>query len=508
MLSISKISMQRKLIIIIAFTLAIGLGFISFFSIRNNIANIKRAEKNNMDLLSTVFEKGIKNAMVTGNAPIVIGWLESILKTDDLVELRDYRRNGVAAFIDNETRNEVNHFLTFEKFPPRKVKKVPQRFNTLFKGEFKQAVDTAEPVGYDEVIDGKPVHTRLLPIVRDNRCILCHGYEDHPVRSILQISVSKVATIEAINNNILWAVISSVVVIVLIGVVMSLLINREVITPISVAISNISDVADSQDKITSQQASSVHEITTTVEELNASSKQVNAKAESLAEQSKQALAVAHEGRKAIDESISEMNSIKKKVGEIAEDVLTLSENTNQIGAIINVVGDIANKTDMLAVNAAIEAAKAAEHGKGFAVVASEVRSLADQSKKAAEKIESLIQEIQNSVNSTVMTTEDGGRRVDAGVTHILQAGATINNAIDTISSTADAANEIAIASRQESLANDQVADAMNQINKGMQASAAATKESLKSIQQLHHLIDRKIKEQQEKEWSDNIQDEN
>ena len=97
MLSISRISMQRKLIMIIAFTLAIGLGFISFFSIKHNIQNIKRAEKNNMDLLSTVFEKGIKNAMVTGNAPIVIGWLESILKTDDLVELRDYRRNGVAA---------------------------------------------------------------------------------------------------------------------------------------------------------------------------------------------------------------------------------------------------------------------------------------------------------------------------------------------------------------------------------------------------------------------------
>jgi len=507
MLSISKISMQRKLIIIIAFTLAIGLGFTSFFSIKNNIANIRRSEKYNMDLLSTVFEKGIKNAMVTGNAPIVIGWLESILKTEELVELRDYRRDGVAAFIDNETRDDVNKFLTFEKFPLRKVKSEPGKFNNAFKDEFNKAVDTARPVSYDEIIDGQPVHTRLLPIVRDNRCILCHGYEDHPVRSILQISVSKVATTEAINHNIMWAVVSSVVVIFLISIVMSLLINREVITPISRAISNISDVADSQDKITSQQASSVHEITTTVEELNASSKQVNAKAESLAEQSKQALSVAHEGRKAIDESISEMNSIKKKVSEIAEDVLTLSENTNQIGAIINVVGDIANKTDMLAVNAAIEAAKAAEHGKGFAVVASEVRSLADQSKKAAEKIESLIQEIQNSVNSTVMTTEEGGKRVDAGVTHILQAGATINNAIETISSTADAANEIAIASRQESLANDQVADAMNQINKGMQASATATRESLRSIQQLHQLIDQKIKEKKSKEWTHEQSDE-
>lgn len=484
--------MQQRLIIIIALTLAVGLGFISFFSIKNNIENIKKAEHNKMDLLSTVFEKGIKNAMVTGNAPIVIGWLESILKTHDLVELRDYRRNGVAAFIDNETRKDVNAFLTFEKFPLRNVKKTPRRFDQNRMREFKEAVDTASPISYDEEINGEPVHTRLLPIVKDERCILCHGYEDHPVRSILQISVSRTAMIEAINHNILWAIISSVVVISLIGIVMNLLINREVIKPIKVAMSKISNSADSQDKITSQQASSVHEVTTTVEQLNASSKQVNAKAESLANQSKEALSVAHAGQQAIDESISEMNSIKKKVSEIAEDVLNLSENTNQIGAIINVVGDIANKTDMLAVNAAIEAAKAADHGKGFAVVASEVRSLADQSKKAAEKIEELILEIQNSVNSTVMTTEEGGKRVDTGVNHILEAGSTINNAIETISATADAANEIAIASRQESLANNQVAEAMSQINKGMQESTAATKESLNSIKQLHRLIDRKI----------------
>jgi len=341
------------------------------------------------------------------------------------------------------------------------------------------------------VIDGEPVHTRLVPILKDQRCVLCHGYEDHPVRSILQISVSKVSALEAIRTNIVWAIISSIIVILLIGIVMSLLINREVIRPITDAILEVSEAADKQNVITSQQASSVHEITTTIEELSASSKQVNAKAESLAGQSQEALSVAHEGRKAIDESIGEMNQIKEKVSEIAEDVLTLSENTNQIGAIINVVGDIANKTDMLAVNAAIEAAKAGEHGKGFAVVASEVRSLADQSKKAASKIETLVQEIQHSVNSTVMTTEEGGKKVDVGVQHILLVGETITNAIETISDTADAANEIAIASRQKSLANNQVAEAMGQINRGMQDSSAATKDALHSIQQLQNLIDRR-----------------
>ncbi len=494
MSSYSKNTMQRKLMLIIVLTLAIGLGCVSFLSIKNDIDNIKNAEKNHMDLLSNVIVEGIKNAMVTGNAPIVINWLDSIKKSNGLLELKDYRRDGLAAFKNNDTRKEVNEWLGGKRFTLRISPEIPTPFDPTRMEAFNQAVNTSEAVSYDEEIDGEPAFTRLVPILKDDRCILCHGYDDHPVRSILQISVSKIATIEAINRDIVRAVISSLLVILVIGFIMSLLINREVIHPITEAVSRISKAAHSQDQITSQQASSVQEITATVEELNASSKQVNTKAESLAAQSQKALFVAHEGQKAIDESISEMNKIKKKVADIAEDVLTLSENTNQIGAIINVVGDIANKTDMLAVNAAIEAAKAAEHGKGFAVVASEVRSLADQSKKAAEKIETLIQEIQNSVNSTVMTTEEGGKKVDIGVTHILQAGSTINTAIETISSTADAANEIAIASRQESLANDQVAEAMGQINRGMQASSAATKESLSSIRALQKRIDRKIQE--------------
>ncbi len=490
----TKTTMQKKLILIIVLTLTVGLGFISFFSIRNNIENIKNAENNNSELLANVIVEGIKNAMVTGNAPIVIGWLEGIKHSNGLIELKDYRRDGVAAFIDNETRKDVNKWLQFEKFPLRTSKKIPEKFDETKMAQFKEAVATERPVSYEEEIDGERVLTRLVPILKDQRCILCHGYEQDPVRSILQISTSKTAMIAAINKNILWAIISSVVVIVLVGIVMSLLINKEVIKPISRAISTISNAAGSQDQITSEQASSVNEITATIEELNASSKQVKAKAESLAKQSNDALSVAYEGQSAIEESISEMNNIKKKVADIAEDVLTLSENTNQIGAIINVVGDIANKTDMLAVNAAIEAAKAAEHGKGFAVVASEVRSLADQSKKAAEKIEALIQEIQNSVNSTVMTTEEGGKKVDLGVKHILQAGATITAAIETIKATADAANEIVISSRQESLANDQVTEAMGQINQGMQESAFATKESVTSIRELQQLIDHKIQE--------------
>lgn len=489
----AKNTVQRQLVLIIALILAIS----SFFSIRNNIESMKKAEKDKIDLLSSAISKGIKVAMVTGNAEIIEDWLDSLRKTEGLKQLRIFRKNGVEAFKDNETIDLVNKYLDDESFSKRTISGTPLKFNENQMENFKKAINNAVEISYEEVIENEPVHTQLIPILKDDRCDICHGYDEHPVRDILQVSVSRTESLRALKNNVLWAVFSAFCVIFVAGIVTSFLIRKEIIKPIIGATLKISKAADNQDKITSQQASAVNEITATVEQLNASSKQVNDKAESLAKQSKESLSVAYQGQKEIDNSIAEMDLIKKNVAEIAEDVLTLSENTNQIGAIISVVEDIANKTDMLAVNAAIEAAKAGEHGKGFAVVASEVRALADQSKKATEKITALIQEIQNSVNSTVMTTEAGGKKVDIGVSHILEAGATINNAIDTIKSTAAAANEIAISSRQESFANDQVAEAMGQINKGMQETSAATKNLLNIIQQLQKLVDKREVHQDE-----------
>lgn len=93
----------------------------------------------------------------------------------------------------------------------------------------------------------------------------------------------------------------------------------------------------------------------------------------------------------------------------------LSEQANQIGSISQFVSDLANQTNMLALNSAVEAVRAGENGKGFSVVANEIRRLADQSQRSAEKIYVLVSEIQSAINSTVMVTEEGTKRVAAGV---------------------------------------------------------------------------------------------
>jgi len=487
-LSFSKLQMQ--LVLTVTFTLIIGFSITTFLSIRNDMKDMEGAEKSRIDLFTSTVSNVIREEMVTGNAENVSNWLINIQNSGSFKQVRLLRTNKIEAFSDNSTVDKVNNYLDSKAFLHKTIKQQEKPIN-INTDMFNKVVQSVSEVSYKESIDGEPVLTRLIPIVRDERCLTCHGYEDNPVRGILQISTSRAELISNIKSNAIKGTIGAVIIIMVISFVMSYLIQKIVIKPIAEVIFKITSAVTQQEQVTSQQASSINQITTTIEELNASSKQVFSKSEFLVQKSKESLSVAQEGQKAIEKSISEMNLMKEKVGTIAEEVLNLSENTNQIGMIINAVEDIANKTDMLALNASIEAAKAGEHGKGFAVVASEVRSLADQSKKATEKISALIQEIQSSVNSTVLATEEGAKKVDAGVSHILEVGSTINNSMHTIQTTTDSANEISIASRQESLANDQVADAMTHVNNGMKETSNAIKELHLIAQNLQELVDRR-----------------
>ena len=116
-------------------------------------------------------------------------------------------------------------------------------------------------------------------------------------------------------------------------------------------------------------------------------------------------------------NIEKMFSIRHKIQTIAELILELSDFVQSISSTIGLVEDIAEQTNLLALNAAVEAARAGEHGKGFAVVASEIRKLADESKQATAKIISLVNDIQQTANSTVLATEEGTKEIESGLSN-------------------------------------------------------------------------------------------
>ncbi len=239
-----------------------------------------------------------------------------------------------------------------------------------------------------------------------------------------------------------------------------------------------------QEKVLAQQAASVNQTTTTIEELGASSRQSAEQAEASSAGAKQALELATYGKETVSQTVEGIESLKGNVMAIADKIMQLSEQTTQVTTVSELVADIANQTNILALNAAVEAARAGEQGKGFAVVAQEVRKLADQSKKSAEKITTLIREVQGAMNSTVMVTDEGMKATNrcAELAHTTaETFATIANAIDAVYLNSQ---QIALSSKQQAVGVQQAISAMNAINLGAQETATSVSQVKAATQQL------------------------
>jgi methyl-accepting chemotaxis protein len=175
----------------------------------------------------------------------------------------------------------------------------------------------------------------------------------------------------------------------------------------------------------SETAAAVSETTATIEEVRQTATLSNQKAKSLIESSHKVSDSAEKGKKSLAEVIKGMEQIDIHMNRISGTVVKLSEQNRRIGEITSTVSDIADQSNLLAVNAAIEAAKAGEHGRGFTVVAQEIRNLADQSKRATLQVKEILNEVNKSVNNAVEATDDAAKRVDAGKVLVMQSGEVI-----------------------------------------------------------------------------------
>ncbi len=166
------------------------------------------------------------------------------------------------------------------------------------------------------------------------------------------------------------------------------------------------------------------------------------------EKTNKSLSFTNNEYSAVKTNIEKMFSIRHKIQTIAELILELSDFVQSISSTVGLVEDIAEQTNLLALNAAVEAARAGEHGKGFAVVASEIRKLADESKQATTKIISLINDIQQTANSTVLATEEGTKEIESGLelAHIISEN--IEKLISSMSEIASNMKEITAKSKQ------------------------------------------------------------
>ena len=189
--------------------------------------------------------------------------------------------------------------------------------------------------------------------------------------------------------------------------------------------------------------------------------------------------IAKEGGKGVEETIEGMNRIAEVVKKSAITVQALGKSSDQIGEIVQVIDDIADQTNLLALNAAIEAARAGEQGRGFAVVADEVRKLAERTTKATKEIAMMIRKIQKDTEAAVLSMNEGTEEVEKGKTLADQAGKSLREIISGAEQVVDLVTQVAAASEEQSRAAEQ-------ISKSVEAISTVTRDSSAGIKQITH----------------------
>lgn len=260
---------------------------------------------------------------------------------------------------------------------------------------------------------------------------------------------------------------------------------NKIVRAIASSSSQIAVTVEQQERIASQQLYAVDRTATTMDELGESSKACAEQAEAAAFGATQALKLTAGGSQAVDNTLKEMATLTKNVAAIQTQILRLSEQTDRIGNISSLVSDLANQTNMLAINAAVEAVRAGESGKGFAVVANEIRKLGDQSKESAIKINALVADIQKAISSTAMVTGDGTKTVENGVKLARKTADSFAGVAEAIDRIVLNSKQIYFTARNQAIAIEDVVEAVNSLNLAAQETASGISQVKLGISQLN-----------------------
>ncbi|MEX2214637.1 MAG: methyl-accepting chemotaxis protein [Phycisphaeraceae bacterium] len=257
--------------------------------------------------------------------------------------------------------------------------------------------------------------------------------------------------------------------------------TAEVTNSLNTAATEILASTQQQAASTKEQAATVQQITSTMQEIHQSGGQVAERAKQVAVAAEAASVTAQSGLRAVAETNRAMESIREQVEEVAETTVALSEKTQAVGEIIITVSEIAEQSNLLSLNASIEAVSAGEQGGRFAVVANEMKNLADRAKQCTTQVRTILGDIQKGINTSVMLTEEAFKRVESGRQQADLTERTIQQMTATSEQSIQAFQQIISATNQQQIGFDQVTQGMENIRQAASQTAAGTSQLERAV---------------------------
>ncbi len=256
-------------------------------------------------------------------------------------------------------------------------------------------------------------------------------------------------------------------------------------TQVAAASSQLNSTAERIATGAEEVAAQASTVATAGEEMSATSGDIAQNCQMAAEGAQRASQSASNGAEVVEATIAVMSQIADKVQESARTVESLGARSDQIGAIIGTIEDIADQTNLLALNAAIEAARAGEQGRGFAVVADEVRALAERTTRATKEIGEMIKAIQRETKGAVAAMEQGVHQVEAGTMEAAKSGDALREILEQVNDVATQVHQIATAAEEQTATTSEISNNMQQITQVVQDTASGAHQSATAASQLN-----------------------
>ena len=287
-----------------------------------------------------------------------------------------------------------------------------------------------------------------------------------------------------------WGTLGGMLIVVFAGVVIARSLTDQIATAvrsIQSSSTELQSAANQQAAGSKEQATTMAEINTTISELLATSRQIAESAQRVAQVTDRMAATTRTGDVTVERGHEAISSIRRQVELIVQNMLELGKKSQQIGSVLDILGELAEQTNILAINATIEAAGAGDAGKRFSVVADEIRKLADRVGGSTKEVRALIDDVRSAVNLTVMTTETGSKAVEAGSKQFADVTASFKQIVNQVGTATDAAKEIELSTKQQATAVEQVNVAISSVAQGSKETAVSTAQTLQTASQLSGL---------------------